>query len=138
MKRSIIVIREGKANIRSIHAVIIRSNKEVSSRCRSGYLGHPTPQLGQSFSSQRRRHTRHRYVNYLPLSPNGIVVGGVDIAVPEVGFMGGSCKSRKSHKSHKKPVLVKADAVIRKPRHIRRGATMVDSAHRSSSTSVAI
>jgi hypothetical protein len=40
--------------------------------------------------------------NYLPLSPNGIAVGGVDIAVPEVGFKGGSRKSRKSHKSHKK------------------------------------
>ena len=40
--------------------------------------------------------------NHLPLSPNGIAVGGVDIAVPEVGFKGGSRRSRKSHRSHKK------------------------------------
>ena len=45
------VIREGKANIRSIHAVIIRSNKEVSGQAQvlSDMLGHLMPQLGQAF-----------------------------------------------------------------------------------------
>ena len=75
--------------------------------------------------------------NHLPLSPNGIAVGGVDIAVL-VGFKGGSRKSRKSHKSHKKHGSRKGGRRHKKARHIRRGATMVDSAHRSSSTSVAI
>lgn len=37
--------------------------------------------------------------NYLPLSPYGIAVGGVDIAVPEIGFKGGSRRSLK-HKKH--------------------------------------
>lgn len=38
--------------------------------------------------------------NYLPLSPNGIAVGGVDIAIPEVRFKGGR-KSRKHRKNHR-------------------------------------
>lgn len=33
--------------------------------------------------------------NHLPLSPHGIAVGGVDIAVPEVSMFGGARKSRK-------------------------------------------
>ena len=36
--------------------------------------------------------------NYLPLSPYGIAVGGVDIAVPEIMFKGGRRKSRKHKK----------------------------------------
>lgn len=39
--------------------------------------------------------------NFYPLSPNGIAVGGVDIATPEVGQFGGR-KAKKSKKGGKK------------------------------------
>lgn len=46
--------------------------------------------------------------NYLPLSPNGIAPGGVELAVPEVGYKGGKGRrhrrthSRRHHKKSKK------------------------------------
>lgn len=38
--------------------------------------------------------------NYLPLSPYGVATGGVEIAVPEVGYKGGA-KHRRRHRTKK-------------------------------------
>jgi len=40
--------------------------------------------------------------NYLPLSPNGIAPGGVELAVPEVGYKGGKGRTRRHHKKSMK------------------------------------
>lgn len=44
--------------------------------------------------------------NYLPLSQYGVAVGGVDIAIPEIGFKGGSRRHKRRggrrHKTHRR------------------------------------
>lgn len=44
--------------------------------------------------------------NFLPLSPNGIAVGGVKIAEPEIGFFGGR-RSRRARRVHKRKTMRK-------------------------------